>query len=136
VEAINSIMRESSYLAGEVVFREGDPGGELYLLLEGKARIVKDHGTPDELILGRVEAPGYFGEMAALDDRPRSATVVFSDDARVLALNGDSFKDLMLQMPEIALEVCRELSERVRTLDAQMGRGAPNPGVAGAAPGL
>jgi CRP-like cAMP-binding protein len=62
--------------------------------------------------------------MAALDDRPRSATVVVTDDARLLALDGDSFKDLMLQMPEIAFEVCRELSERVRGLDARVGRGA------------
>lgn len=124
LEAIGSVMRESHYLAGEVVFREGDPGGELYLLLEGRVRIVKDHGTPDEVILGTVEAPGYFGEMAALDDRPRSATVVVADDARLLALDGDSFKDLMLQMPEIAFEVCRELSERVRNLDARVGRGA------------
>lgn len=124
LEAISSVMRESHYLAGEVVFREGDPGGELFLLLEGRVRIVKDYGTPDEVILGTMEAPSYFGEMAALDDRPRSATVLVTDDARLLALDGDSFKDLMLQMPEIAFEVCRELSERVRKLDSRVSRGA------------
>ena len=56
--------------------------------------------------------------MAILDDQPRSATVVISEDARVLALSGDGFKDLMLQQPEIAFEICRELTARVRILEA------------------
>lgn len=133
LEAIDRVMQESQYLAGEVVFREGDPGGELYLMLEGRVQIVNDYGTPEESVLAVLEAPGYFGEMAVLDDRPRSATVAVVEDARLLALDGDSFKDLLLQMPEIGFEVCRELTSRVRRMDALMKSAPPNGSEAGSA---
>jgi CRP-like cAMP-binding protein len=132
LDAINQIMTEHQYLRGEVVFREGDPAGELYLLIEGKIRIVSDYGTADEMILNTLIAPNYFGEMAILDDKPRSATVVVVDDARLLALGGDSFKDLMLQMPEISFEICRGLSTRVRTLESAPRAGGPSPPAASA----
>ena len=118
LDAISRIMTESYYVQDEVVFREGDPGGELYLLIEGRARIVTDFATPEEVTLNALLAPSSFGEMAILDDQPRSATVLITEDARVLALGGDSFKDLMLQQPEIAFEICRELTSRVRVLEA------------------
>ena len=123
LEAINHLMTESHYLVDEVVFREGEPAGELYLLVEGRARVVTDHATPDEVILNALEAPAYFGEMAILDDQPRSATVVTTEDARVLALGGESFKDLMLQQPEIVFEICRELTARVRVLEGSVAGG-------------
>jgi CRP-like cAMP-binding protein len=118
LEAINQIMNERQYMRGEVVFREGDPAGELYLMIEGKIRIVQHYGTDDESILNTLIAPAYFGEMAILDDKPRSATVVIIDDTRLLAVGGDSFKELMLQMPEISFEICRSLSTRVRALES------------------
>ncbi len=117
LEAINGLLTESFYLEGEVVFREGDPAGELYLLVEGEAQIVTAHGTSDAVVLNTMHPPSYIGEMAILDDRPRSATVVISADAHLLSLSGESFKDLMLQMPEIPLEICRSLTGRVRELD-------------------
>jgi hypothetical protein len=123
LEAINCQMSESHYLQGEVVVREGEPAGELYLLLDGQTRAVSDYGTPEEVTLNLQDAPDYFGEMAILDDRPRSATVVVTREARLLLLSGESFQDLMLQMPEIAFEVCRNLSSRVRALEAEHQRG-------------
>ena len=119
VEAINLQMRESHFLRGELVVREGEPGGELFLLLEGQTRAVSGYGTPDEVTLSLQNAPDYFGEMAILDDRPRSATVEVTAEARLLSLGGESFQDLMLQMPEISFEICRSLSSRVRSLEAE-----------------
>lgn len=127
LDAINQIMTERQYLRGELVFREGDPAGELYLLIDGKIRIVSDYGTADEMILNTLIAPSYFGEMAILDDKPRSASVAVVDDARLLALGGDSFKDLMLQMPEISFEICRSLSTRVRSLESTPRAGGREP---------
>ena len=98
--------------------REGEPAGELYLLIDGQIRAVTGYGTPDEVTLSVQDAPDYFGEMAILDDRPRSATVVVTAEARLLSLSGESFQDLMLQMPEIPFEICRSLSSRVRGLEA------------------
>lgn len=119
LEAINRQMSESHYLPGEVVVREGEPGGKLYLLLEGQTRAVSGYGTPEEVTLNVQDAPNHFGEMAILDDRPRSATVVVTTEAWLLSLSGESFRDLMLQMPEISFEICRSLSCRVRGLEAE-----------------
>jgi HEAT repeat protein len=130
LEAINGQMSECHYLRGEIVVREGDPAGELYLLLDGQIRVVSGYGTDDERTLNVQDAPNYFGEMAILDDRPRSATVLVTAEARLLLLNGESFRDLMLQMPEISFEISRTLSSRVRGLESERRRTATDTGVA------
>jgi len=120
LEAINQIVKEVEYLAGEAIFREGDVGSELFLLVEGEVRIVKNWGTPQELLLTTCQGIDYFGEMAILDDEPRSATVLVSKDARLLSLEGDRLKELILQMPEIAFKIFRVLTQRVRLGDQRL----------------
>ena len=120
LEAVHQTTRETSFLAGEVIMREGDPGGELYLLLEGSVRVWKNHGTPRATALSTLAAVSYFGEMAILDDEPRSATVIAVDRARVLSLDGRSLKDLVHQMPEIAFEIFRVLTARVRAVEKRL----------------
>jgi HEAT repeat protein len=114
LEAIQQISLEVEYLADEAIFKEGDRGGDLYLLIEGAVRIVKDFGNPQEMVLKTVDAVSYFGEMAALDDERRSATVVAAVPCRLLRLEGASLKELIHQMPEISFEIMRVLIGRVR----------------------
>jgi HEAT repeat protein len=121
LEAIQQISQELEYLADEAIFKEGDHGGDLYLLIEGTVRIFKDFESPQERLLSTVEAVSYFGEMAALDDEPRSATVVTSTSSRMLRLEGDSLKELILQMPEISFEIMRVLTTRVRDAESRLG---------------
>jgi len=120
LEAVHQITRETTFLAGEVIMREGDPGGELYLLLEGTVRVWKNHGTARATPLSTIAAVSYFGEMAILDDEPRSATVIAVDRARLLSLDGRSLKDLVHQMPEIAFEIFRVLTARVRAAEQRL----------------
>ena len=120
LEAVHQITRETTFLAGEVIMREGDPGGELYLLLEGTVRVWKNHGTPRATLLSTLSAVTYFGEMAILDDEPRSATVIAVERARLLSLDGRSLKDLVHQMPEIAFEIFRVLTSRVRAAEQRL----------------
>ena len=87
LEAIARAMDEETFVAGEVVVREGEPGHELYLLLEGEVAIYGGWGTPRCVERNRLHAVSYFGEMAVLDDEPRSASVVVTQDARLAALN-------------------------------------------------
>jgi len=120
LEAIQQISKELEYLADETILREGDRGGDLYLLIEGTVRIFKGFGTPHERILSTVEAVSYFGEMAALDDEPRSATVVAAESSRMLRLEGHSLKELIHQMPEISFEIMRVLTARVRAAERRL----------------
>jgi len=118
LEAIQKVTREVEYLPNEPIVKEGQPGGELFLLVEGRVRVFKNFGTRDERYLGTQEAVSYFGEMAAIDDEPRSATVVAAERSRMLCLDGERLKDLIREMPEIALQIMRVLTTRVRRAEA------------------
>jgi hypothetical protein len=121
LDAVQRITREVEYLANEVIVKEGDRGGELYLLIEGGVRIFKNYGTLKERSLSTMSAVSYFGEMAALDDEPRSATVVAAQRSRMLCLDSESLKDLIRQMPEISFEIMRVLTARVREAESRLG---------------
>ena len=120
--APGDILTTDTSADGEVVVREGDRGDDLYVLMEGEVQAVKHHGTPQQVLLNTLAPVSYFGEMAILDSAPRSATVLVTRDARLLRLAGERFKELILQAPEIAFEVFRVLTERIRTAEEQMGR--------------
>ncbi len=121
LEAVLRIAKEQEYTAGEVIFREGDPGGVLYLLIEGNVEIYKDHGTPSQRLLNTLPEGSYFGEMAILDDEPRSATALTSRPCLLLCLDGTSLKELIQQMPQISFEIFRVLTARVRAAEARRG---------------
>ncbi|MDH3211124.1 MAG: cyclic nucleotide-binding domain-containing protein [Myxococcales bacterium] len=121
LEAVNRVAKEAVFLPDEVIVKEGDPGGELYLLIEGSVRVVKHYGTPNETELGSMTAGSYFGEMAVLDDASRSATILASNRLRLLSVDGGSIKELILEMPEIAFEIFRVLTQRVRAAEARLG---------------
>jgi HEAT repeat protein len=120
LEAVHQITREETFAKDEVIVREGEPGGNLYLLLEGSVHAWKNHGTARATMLSTIPAVGYFGEMAILDDEPRSATVVAVERARLLSLDGRSLKELVHQMPEIAFEIFRVLTARVRSAEQRL----------------
>jgi hypothetical protein len=117
LESIHRAMRDETYVRGEVVMREGEPGSHLYLLLEGEVDVYIDHGQPTERRVNTLAAVSSFGEMAVLDDGTRTVTVVVSKDARFASLAGDRLKELILAMPEISFEIFRELIARVRSAE-------------------
>jgi HEAT repeat protein len=121
LEAINQVLEGETYFAGEEICREGDLGIELYVLVEGEVQFYKNRGASEEILL-RTQGPvNYFGEMAILDGAPRSATVVAGTDARLLKLNGERLNELILQTPEIAFELFRVLTQRIRTAEERLG---------------
>lgn len=114
LDAINRLLKEMQYLRGEVLFKEGELGDELYILVEGDVRITKGLGTPEEKELNRMSGVSYFGEMSILDDEPRSASVVAETDCSLLVLRGEQLKILIHQIPEIAFEIFKVLTLRIR----------------------
>ena len=118
---MSQLTREATFLPGEVVMREGDAGGELFLILEGALDIFVRYGTDSQERVRVIKPVDYVGEMAILDNEPRSATVVASEPSRLLALDGGSFKELVLQVPEISFEIFRVLTSRVRAAERRLG---------------
>ncbi len=119
LETISQLMHPAEYLAGEVMMRQGDPGEELYVLLEGEAKAYQNYGTDSETYLSTMRPVSYIGEIAILDQAARSATVVVTEDARLLTLGAQPFRELILQTPEISFEVFRVLTERIRRAESR-----------------
>jgi CRP/FNR family transcriptional regulator, cyclic AMP receptor protein len=111
---------ERQCAAGEVIFREGEAAGEMYILLEGAVELRKKVEGAERL-LKTVDAPNeFFGEMAVIDHRPRSATALAVGATRLLVVNEAAFENLILTNGRFALKVIKGLSERIRGSNLQI----------------
>ncbi|MFB3922725.1 MAG: Npt1/Npt2 family nucleotide transporter [Terriglobia bacterium] len=111
--ALADIALEHTYEAGEIIFEEGQAPHHLYVVVQGKVEVfLRVDSTERPLaFLGEKEC---FGEMAILDDQPRSASVRAAEPTTVLKIDRDSFRELILERPNIAFAIFRILSGRLR----------------------
>ena len=119
LRVLTSHLEEQHFLPGEVIIYEGDFSQELYLLVSGRVRIAKDYGGPHERTLAMLTQGDFFGEMASFESAPRSSTAVAEEEAELLALSPEKFKQTIYQKPEMAFEIFRELSARLRRREEQ-----------------
>ncbi len=103
--------------AGEVLFREGEKGDEMYVIQSGLVVITKLTGDVERPLatLGRGE---FLGEMAILNGKPRTATATVVEDARCLVFDGATLETMITKNPEIALRLIKKLSARLDSADA------------------
>jgi CRP/FNR family transcriptional regulator, cyclic AMP receptor protein len=99
-----------SYKAGEVIFREGDPAKELFIVKTGTVEVRLGNRLLDTL-----PERSIFGEMALIDPAPRSATVVAATDTTIVPVDEKQFLFLVSRTPHFALNVMRVLTRRLRT---------------------
>jgi len=114
IRVLTSHLEEQHFLPGEVIIYEGDFSQDLYILVSGRVRIAKDYGGSHERTLALLTQGDFFGEMAIFESAPRSATAVAEEEAELLALGPEKFKQTIYQKPEMAFEIFRELSARLR----------------------
>jgi CRP/FNR family transcriptional regulator, cyclic AMP receptor protein len=105
---IAAIAEERSVERGAELIREGEPGIEFYVVVEGEIEVRR--GTRR---IARLGAGSFVGEIALLSRSPRTATVVATTPLRVLVIDGASFVALLDSLPELWLKVARALAERV-----------------------
>lgn len=120
LEKIAEITDEQLFSSQDLLFREGEPGNALYILVSGKVEVIKKTGDGDALLAER-SVGDFVGEMAILESAPRSATVKAIGDVRVLVLDGAAFDAILLDRPQVAVSVLRSMSARVRQLNAKVG---------------
>lgn len=99
--------------AGQALFREGEQGDRMYVLMSGVAEI-SVHGK----VVETAEAGAILGEMAMVDEAPRSASVVAKSDCSLLPIERHRFNFLIQQTPNFALHVMRVMADRLRRTDA------------------
>ncbi len=103
--------------SGEVIFRKGDPGDALYIVRRGSVSI-KD-GAIDLSLAG---AGDFFGELALLDNEPRSADAIAAEDSSLAKLPGADFRELMARRPQIQERVLRVVVRRLRSATTRITR--------------
>ena len=104
--------------AGRILFDENDPGDCFYIIVEGNLEIIKAFGTTEERLLKDWGPGNFLGEMSMFDlEGRRSATVRARTPTTLLKMNHASFRALLHRQPDLALEVTRQLSLRLRHTD-------------------
>jgi CRP-like cAMP-binding protein len=114
--AIGSVVEEVDYPTGEIIIKEGDAGDTLFLMIKGEVSVIKDLGEVNEIEIDRMKDGEYFGEMALFEDTTRSVSIRTEKPSAFMVLYKQEFKEIVREYPQIALEICKVLSGRIRNL--------------------
>jgi CRP/FNR family cyclic AMP-dependent transcriptional regulator len=120
LEALISLGVVRSFPRNTVVFQEGDKGNQLYVIVSGKVKVFLADSEGKEIIVDVLSAGQYFGEMA-LDDAPRSASVMTMEASRLCMVERDLFKRFLAEHPEAAFALVLTLIRRARNLTRAVG---------------
>src|SRR6188768_1747112 len=123
-ELIAKVATEESHALGTKIFQHGDAGDKLYVIVEGKVRISRQIPGMGEEALAVLGPGQVFGEMALLDESPRSADALCHDSCRLLAISKEDLDDLLFQDKDLAYEVLwgtvHMLVERLRSTNDKL----------------
>jgi CRP/FNR family transcriptional regulator, cyclic AMP receptor protein len=112
LERLGQLADEIDLPAGRTLMRQGERGEELFVIVDGQARIQRDGETVRECGNGEI-----LGEIALVDGGPRSATATLTRPSRLLVVGHRDFHSLMDEFPDVRLRVLETLAQRVRLLE-------------------
>ena len=107
------------YKDGDIIFEENSAGREMYIILTGKAIVIKERGDV-ETTLATLEDGDFFGEMSLFDNSPRSATVKALGDVKLLEINQTNFLKKISRGPSLAFRMLEKMSQRIRITDEKI----------------
>jgi CRP-like cAMP-binding protein len=107
------------YEPGTVLFREGEPGREMYVIQSGQVEISREIGQRHQ-VLAMLPAGEFFGEMAIINDRPRSATATVRRRSRLLVIDSRTFETMLRKRTEIAVRLIVALAGRLERTNQQV----------------
>lgn len=108
-----------TYGAGDTLFNQGDSGESAYVIVEGEADIIiNTPGGP--IVVATVKQNDWVGEIAILCDVPRTATITAKSKLTTLRISKDVFFQLVMQFPQMSVEVMRELAFRLERTNRQL----------------
>src|SRR5438105_2387732 len=110
------------FVAGEVVFREGDESSTCYIVRSGRARAVREHPDGRSITLSNFGPGDIFGELAMFDDERRSATIETLEDTEAIAILGGDMRRLLGEHPDIAVKLLTSLGRRLRETNERLAR--------------
>jgi CRP-like cAMP-binding protein/uncharacterized protein (DUF2225 family) len=105
------------YGTDEIIFHQGDPGHEMYILLKGRVKLLVATIDGDNIPVMELSAGDFFGEMSLLEDAPRSATIQALEDSLVIVIDESNFEEIIAQQPALAFRIMKGMSSRIRQLN-------------------
>jgi CRP/FNR family transcriptional regulator, cyclic AMP receptor protein len=118
---LGACAHRRSYHKGEYIFHQGDTGSAVFVLTEGRVKVIFASEDGDEMILATLQPPDVFGELALIDGGPRSASIQTLEPTTVLTLTRATLLNLMSRQPGVTDVVLRSLGRLVRRMIAQAG---------------
>ena len=115
VRSVGNACRWSTYSSGETIIEKGENSHDVYFLVAGSVRVLNFASSGRVVAYASVGVGSFFGELAAIDGRPRSATVVAEAPCTVAILPAREFRRLITSRPDVALSLLERLAEIIRT---------------------
>jgi CRP-like cAMP-binding protein len=107
------------FAPGTVLFREGEPGKEMYVVQSGRVNVSKRVGDVEK-ILASLGAGEFLGEMSILNNKPRSATATCAEASKLLVIDAKTFEAMIRGNAEIAIRMIKKLADRLAEANAQI----------------
>lgn len=111
-----------SYKKGSIIIKEGDMGDEAFQILSGSVEVMISCGSDNEFVVATLKAPHIFGEMALIDEKPRSATIKAISDVELLVTHKATFEKLINSNSKLLLPIFRSMFERLRTANEYLSK--------------
>jgi CRP/FNR family cyclic AMP-dependent transcriptional regulator len=118
--ALRSLLKLEVKPAGSVLFRKGEGGDRMYLIEGGCVRIHIRDEDGEDVTLAELAGGDFFGEMAILDGKPRSASATVTEDARLAVLSREHFHNYVRRNPDLGLGMLSAIAERLRHTDEML----------------
>ena len=120
VRDFEKVALRKRFPKNSIVFSKGDESDSLYIVQSGKVKAVIHDEDGKEIVLAVIGEGEYFGEMAALDGVPRSATVVTKEPTEMLVIRRNDFKNILSANPDMAFNLLAVLLQRLRRADQKI----------------
>jgi CRP-like cAMP-binding protein len=110
---VERMLHERRYRKGEIVFNEGEPGAGMYIVLSGEVEITRKMNGTDDASLAIIKERSFFGELALLDEIPRSASAIAKTDSVLFGFSKPSLEGLCNRNPRLGIKIVANLSRLV-----------------------
>ena len=120
-ESLRASMDTVKIAKGSILFKEGDDGEHLYVIIEGKLKLGTSSGDGRENLLSILGPGEMFGELSLFDPGPRTSTATAVTDAKLLSLSHEKVIPWLKQNPEVSLQLLTRLSQRLRRTNEAVG---------------
>jgi HEAT repeat protein len=112
---VAEIAREEWYPQNSEIFHQGDEGNMMFVIVEGNVQVLRT-ADGSEQVLAQRGSGDFLGEMAIIESAPRLATLRTQTDVRILAIDGETFKGILHERPDVSFAVLRSVSRRLREM--------------------